>query len=92
MPSGAMSTRGKLAWGFVLLVAVLHVDLWLWDSTTIVLGFVPLTLGYQVGITVAAALGWALVMRYAWPSGVEEWAAASDSGRDAVARRSGGHP
>lgn len=70
-----MTTRGKLAWGFVLLVAVLHVDLWWWDSTAVVLGFLPLTLAYQVGITVAAALAWALVMHVAWPRDVEEWAA-----------------
>lgn len=69
-----MTTKGKLAWGFVLLVSVLHVDLWWWDSTAIVLGFVPLTLAYQVGITLAAALAWALVMRFAWPKDVEEWA------------------
>lgn len=73
-----MTTQGKLAWGFVLLVTVLHFDLWWWNSTSIVFGFVPLTLAYQVGITLAAALGWALVMRFAWPHHVEEWAAGSE--------------
>ncbi|MEZ6016284.1 MAG: hypothetical protein R3F49_14290 [Planctomycetota bacterium] len=73
-----MTTKGKLAWGLVLLVAVLHFDFWWWDSTTIVFGFVPLTLAFQVGITIGAALAWALVMRYAWPRDVEEWAAAAD--------------
>jgi hypothetical protein len=71
-----MTTKGKLAWGFVLLVTALHMDFCWWDSTAVVLGFVPLTLAYQVGITIAAALAWALVMRHAWPREVEEWASA----------------
>lgn len=69
-----MTIKGKLAWALVLFVAVLHFDFWWWDSTAIVLGFVPLTLAYQVGITLGAALAWSLVMRYAWPGDVEEWA------------------
>lgn len=81
-----MTTKGKLAWGFVLLVTVLHVDLWWWDSTAIVLGFVPLTLAWQVGITLGAALAWWLVMTFAWPKGVEEWA----SGAPGRAPRGGG--
>jgi len=82
-----MTTKGKLAWGFVLLVTVLHVDLWWWDSTEIVLGFVPLTLAYQVGITLGAALAWALVMRHAWPKDVEVWA----NGAPRRDPRGGGH-
>lgn len=74
-----MTTAGKLAWGLVLLVTLLHFDLWLWDSTSIVLGFVPLTLAYQVGITIAAAIAWGLVMRFAWPRDVEEWASRESS-------------
>jgi len=69
-----LTTRGKLAWGLVALVTVLHFDFWWWDSTAIVFGFVPLTLAHQIGITLGAGLAWALVMRFAWPSGVEEWA------------------
>jgi hypothetical protein len=69
-----MTTMGKLAWGLVLLVTVLHVDFWWWDSTLILWGFVPLTLAHQVGITLAAATAWALVIRFAWPRDVEEWA------------------
>lgn len=69
-----MTTKGKLAWGLVLLVAVLHFDFWWWDSTAVVFGFVPLTLAHQVGITLGAAIAWSLVIRFAWPKHVEEWA------------------
>jgi len=80
-----MTTKGKLAWGFVLLVTVLHCDFWWWDSTAVVFGFVPLTLASQVGVTFGAALAWGLVMRFAWPRDVEEWAsggAGPAAGRD----------
>ena len=76
-----LTTSGKLAWGMVLVVGVLHLDLWWWSSTRIVLGFLPLTLAYQVGITLAAALAWALVMRFAWPKHVESWAEREGGGR-----------
>jgi Na+/melibiose symporter-like transporter len=86
-----MTTKGKLAWGFVLLVTVLHLDFWWWDSTDIVLGFVPLALASQIGITLAAGLAWALVAHYAWPSDVEEWATAGqETGAGPDAR--GGRP
>ena len=81
-----MSTAGKLAWGLVLLATILHVDVWWWDSTSVVLGFLPLTLAHQVGVTVLAAVAWALVMRFAWPRDVEEWAAGG------AGRRGDGRP
>jgi hypothetical protein len=77
-----MTTKGKLAWGFVLLVTVLHFDVWWWNSTEVVLGFVPLTLAHQIGITLGAALGWMLVTRFAWPRDVEEWASGAAADRD----------
>lgn len=72
-----MSTLGKVAWGVVFAAAVLHTDLWAWEDDTLVLGFVPITLAYHAGISVLAALGWALVVRFDWPHGIEEWAASA---------------
>lgn len=86
-----MTTSGKLAWGLVGLVTVLHCDFWWWDSTAIVLGFVPLTLAHQVGITLLAALAWALVMRFAWPHEVEEWAAGGSPATERQRRDGGSH-
>ena len=65
----------KLVWGLVLLLGVLHYDFWLWDDEGVVLGFLPVGLAYQMGISVAAAVTWLLVIRFAWPEHVEEWAA-----------------
>jgi len=76
-----MTTGGKCAWGFVVLLAILHFDFWLWDSTSVVLGFLPTGLAYQAGISVAASIAWALVVKLDWPEGVEEWAAAGEEER-----------
>ena len=64
----------KLAWGLVVVVAILHYDFWYWDDRTLVFGFVPIGLAFQAGISVLAALAWTSVVRLAWPKHVEEWA------------------
>ena len=69
-----MSTAGKIAWGVVLLVGIVHFDFWWWDDDTLVLGFVPLALAFHALLSTAAALGWALVVWLAWPEGIEAWA------------------
>ena len=71
--------RGKLAWGFVVLLAILHYDFWYWDDRTLLFGFMPIGLGYQALISILAGVAWALVVRYAWPTEVEAWASAGDS-------------
>ena len=69
-----LSSRGKLAWALVALLAVLHYDFWNWDDRSVVLGFLPTGLLFQALISVGAAVAWALVVRCAWPTHVEEWA------------------
>lgn len=69
-----MTTGGKLAWGLVGIIAILHYDFWLWDSTATIFGFMPVGLAYQAGISFAAAMAWILVTKLDWPHGVEEWA------------------
>ena len=69
-----MSTAAKLAWGVVIVAGILHTDLWAWEDDTLVFGFVPWALAYHAGISVLAACGWALVVHYDWPHGLEEWA------------------
>ncbi len=79
-----MSNAGKFAWGFILLLAILHWDFWFWSDRTLLFGFMPIGLAYQAGISLAAALGWAMVIKYAWPSDVERWAdEGSDNGGEA---------
>ncbi len=59
----------------IIALYLLHQDFWFWRATTpIVLGFLPIGLFYHVCYTlVISALMWALV-RYAWPSHLEEQA------------------
>ncbi len=54
-------------WGLVLLLIILHQDLWFWDDATLVFGFMPIGLLYHAGISVAAAVTWYLATLYAWP-------------------------
>ena len=64
----------RLAWGIVVLLAILHYDFWLWDDPSLVFGFVPVGLAYHAVISLAAGIAWWLVVRFAWPSHIEEWA------------------
>ena len=75
-----MSTAAKLAWGLVVLAAILHTDLWAWEDDTLVFGFVPMALAYHAGISILAAVAWACVVKFDWPDGIEEWASAEEDG------------
>ena len=75
-----MSGAAKFAWGMVVLAAILHTDLWAWDDTTLVFGFIPHALAYHAGISILAALSWALVVRFHWPEGIEAWASGDVNG------------
>lgn len=69
-----LSSGGKFAWGLVVLLAILHYDFWFWDDRTVVLGFLPIGLLFQALISLGAAIAWALVVKFAWPTHIEEWA------------------
>ncbi|MEO0415757.1 MAG: DUF3311 domain-containing protein, partial [Verrucomicrobiota bacterium] len=55
---------------FVVL-AVLHQDLWNWDSSKLVFGFMPIGLAYHAAYSIVAAIFWALVIKFAWPNRLE---------------------
>jgi len=57
-----------VVWGMVLLLIVLHHDVWLWDNTTLVGGFMPVTLLYHACISLGAGFTWFLATRFAWPT------------------------
>ena len=61
----------NIVWGMVVLLIVLHHDVWLWDNTTLVGGFMPLTLLYHACISVAAGFTWFLAIRFAWPTDID---------------------
>ena len=58
---------------FVVL-AILHQDFWNWDNKNLVLGFMPVGLAYHALYSLVAASFWAIVMKVAWPTELEEWA------------------
>ncbi|MGD2111463.1 MAG: DUF3311 domain-containing protein [Phycisphaerae bacterium] len=56
----------------IILLALAHQDCWWWDnSETLVFGFLPIGLAYHAGISIAAAILWALAVKYCWPEAVD---------------------
>lgn len=66
--------NNKRTWIYllVILLAIFHQDFWLWNDVRLVFGFMPVGLAYHALYSVAAALIWALAVRYAWPSLIDE--------------------
>lgn len=63
-----------IVWFLVFALFILHQDFWLWDSRTLVLGFMPIGLFYHAMFSIAAAAVWALAVKFAWPVEIEAWA------------------
>ena len=82
-PTVSSGTGKRVVWGVVVLLAILHYDFWSWGDATLWFGFLPVGLAYQGLISLAAGVAWALVVRFAWPRDVEEWAS-RDAGSDGV--------
>lgn len=61
-----------------MLLAVLHQDTWNWDDVSLVFGFLPVGLAYHAGYSIAVAVFWALVIKFAWPERLEAWANESE--------------
>lgn len=61
-----------LIFALIVLLAVLHQDFW-WrdDSRTLVLGFLPVSLAYHIGVSIAACVLWGLACRFCWPRDVD---------------------
>ena len=62
---GNKSTR-RLVYAVVVLMYLLHNDLWLWHDSRIVLSL-PIGLLYHVGFCVAASGTLFLLIRFCWP-------------------------
>ena len=63
-----------LTYLLAILLFFLHQDCWLWSSTDLVGGFIPVGLAYHVGFSIAAGLLWAFALRTIWPAEWERWA------------------
>jgi hypothetical protein len=67
----------------IVLLYALHQDFWFWRTPyPLVFGFLPIGLFYQGCFSVAAALVMWLLVKYAWPSHLEEEVEGSQSGED----------
>jgi hypothetical protein len=66
----------------VVVLYVLHQDIWFWRSPRLVFGFIPIGLFYQGCFSVAAALLMWLLVTYAWPSHLEQEVEEVNTGED----------
>ena len=61
-----------VVWGLILSLVVIHQDIWNWDNESLVFGFVPITLAYHAGISIAASVVWLIAATMAWPDYLED--------------------
>ena len=61
-----------LVYALLVLLFILHQDFWLWENGYLVFDFLPVGLAYHGGFSIASALAWYLVLKYAWPKELEE--------------------
>ena len=64
----------KVIWVLFLLLFIFHQDLWWWDDTSLIFGFLPIGLAFHATFSLGCALlGW-LVIKYAWPHELQQFA------------------
>lgn len=56
-----------LVWGLVVLLIVIHQDVWFWSDDTLLFGFMPVGLFYHACISLGAGFTWFLATQFAWP-------------------------
>lgn len=56
----------------VILMVLLHQDTWNWKDARLVFGFLPVGLAYHAGFSILSALVMLLLVRFAWPSELED--------------------
>ena len=64
-------------WVGVLVLFVLHQDLWLWSDASLWVGPLPAGLAYHAGYSILVAAFWWLVVRFAWPAALDDDGGAS---------------
>ena len=87
--------RRSHIWGWgalIVMLAVLHQDVWLWSNDDLVFGFMPIGLAYHAGFSIVAACLWALMVKFAWPTELERWAEQGDAPRTNPATDGQGTP
>jgi hypothetical protein len=57
----------------VVALYILHQDFWFWRTAhPLILGFIPIGLFYHAAFSVAASVVMWLLVKYAWPSHLEQ--------------------
>ncbi|TWU55813.1 DUF3311 domain-containing protein [Rubripirellula reticaptiva] len=69
----------KVIWGLILLLVVLHQDIWNWDNDRLVFGIIPVTLAYHACISIAASAVWLTAALTAWPDHLEDESESSEA-------------
>ena len=64
-----------VVWLLVLILLIIHQDFWNWNNGTLVFGFMPIGLFYQVCISAAAGVVWFLACQFAWPTDADDYVA-----------------
>lgn len=68
-----MKPRSFLLSAWVALVYALHQDVWNWErSEPRLFGLFPPGLWYHLGYSILAAVTMALLVKYAWPPGLDD--------------------
>ena len=49
------------------ILLILHQDYWLWSTSKLVFGFLPVGLLWHLGVSLAAVISWAVVTQFYWP-------------------------
>ncbi len=60
----------QFVWCLVILLAIVHQDVWFWNDSTLVFGFMPIGLLFHAGISLAAGITWFLATKFCWPKPV----------------------
>ena len=77
-----LSTKVKwLVTIMIIVMVVLHQDVWLWNDPRLVFGFVPVGLAYHAAYSVLAAVVMAIIVKLAWPRHLERDRRSSKSDR-----------
>jgi hypothetical protein len=58
--------RSLLLYAALVVLYLLHNDLWLWNDASLILGL-PAGLAYHIGFSIATSAVLALLVIYAWP-------------------------
>jgi hypothetical protein len=72
-------------WILFAVLVFLHHDWWFWHDGRLLFGFLPIGLGYQMLISIAASVLWGWAALNAWPDQYDKLTA------DLPARESPGH-